>query len=284
MAAGKHRATTAQRQKIGSMVALGALPLVVALVGAGTANAEVAAPDAVTQPEQRPAADPLAALFSGQPAAIALPGLPEEVVAPLRDLAAQVAPAAAPAPAGAEIDAPAYRPIPDQSYLAPAGQPHAPVPVEAVAPIAPPEGKIRVGDLIVDAPAFLAPDQVFMVNDGAAQAEAQLATFYDSIGMERSRSDKMAAQTLSGAAVGATVATNLSMPITSSSVLIGAGAGLIAGVPFLPIGLLIGPIIGGAIGGAVIAVPAAALGGAIGGAIGAGVGYGTPGYGAPAAP
>ncbi|MFC3962858.1 hypothetical protein [Nocardia jiangsuensis] len=256
------------------MVALGALPLVVALVGAGTANADPGSPDPVTQPEQRTAADPLAALFAGQPAEIALP----ELAAPLLDL---TGPAPVAVPAGAPVDAPLYRAMPDQGYLAPAGAPHGPIPVEAVAPIAPPEGKIRIGDIIVDTPGFLAPDQVFAVNDGAAQAEAQLATFYDSIGMERSRSDKMAAQTLSSAAIGATVATNLSMPITSASVIVGAGAGLLAGVPFLPIGLLIGPILGGAIGGAVIAVPAAALGGAIGAAVGAGIGYGTPGFGAP---
>lgn len=272
---GRHRAPNAQRQKIGSMVALGALPLVVALVGAGTANADPGSPDPVTQPEQRTAADPLAALFAGQPAEIALP----ELSAPLRELTGGAAPVAV--PFAVPVDAPLYRALPDQGYLAPAGALHAPIPVEAVAPIAPPEGKIRIGDIIIDTPGFLAPDQVFAVNDGAAQAEAQLATFYDSIGMERSRSDKMAAQTLSSAAIGATVATNLSMPITSASVIVGAGAGLLAGVPFLPIGLLIGPILGGAIGGAVIAVPAAALGGAIGAAVGAGIGYGTPGFGAP---
>lgn len=52
MATGKHRAPSMQRQKVGSVVAAGAVPLVMALIGTGTANADPAQA-AVTQPEHQ---------------------------------------------------------------------------------------------------------------------------------------------------------------------------------------------------------------------------------------
>ncbi|MFI5719429.1 hypothetical protein [Nocardia sp. NPDC051750] len=299
---GKHRATGPSRRAAGSVVAAGAIPLIATLIGAGTANAE-----ALPEP---PASSP----FPAVPAHLIhpAPATPD----PIRDLTAAVhdattvavrsatdtfgmatapfnrpAPAvpapllagsAVPAPAGiadpvpAPAPTPATRPVPQYSYLAPQGDLHAPVPVAPVAPIEAPPGKLRVGNIIMDA-----PFDVREINTGAAQAEAQVATFLDSVGVERSRSDRIAAQTVGSAAIGASVGNTLMSPIAATSAMVGAVAGLISGVPFLPIGLVIGPVLGAAIGYAVIAAPAMAVGAAVGGAIGAADGFAAAPYGAP---
>lgn len=287
---GKHRATGPARRAAGSVVAAGALPLIATLISAGTANAE-ALP-----------APPASPLIPGLPAN---PLQPAAAPDPVRDLttavhdATRVAvrsatdtfgmaaapllpapPAAAHTPVADPLPAPlpATRPMPQHAYLAPQGELHAPVPVAPVAPIEAPPGKLRIGNIVMDAPPF----DVGEINTGAAQAEAQVATFFDSVGVERSRSDRMAAQTVGSAAIGASVANTLASPIATTSAMVGAVAGLISGVPFLPIGLVVGPILGAAIGYAVIAAPAMAVGAAVGGAIGAAEGYTAAPYGAPA--
>ncbi|WP_280417984.1 hypothetical protein [Nocardia carnea] len=285
---GKHRATGPARRAAGSVVAAGAVPLIATLIGAGTANAE-----ALPAP---PASPPIPALPANplQPASAA----PD----PIRDLTVAVQDAtrvavrsatdtfgmaaapllpAPPAPAPAAVaepaPTPATRALPQHAYLAPQGELHAPMPVAPVAPIEAPPGKLRIGNVVMDAPPFDVRD----INTAAAQAEAQVATFYDSVGVERSRSDRMAAQTVGSAAIGASVANTLASPISTTSAMVGAVAGLISGVPFLPIGLVVGPVLGAAIGYAVIAAPAMAVGAAVGGAIGAAEGYTAAPYGAP---
>lgn len=284
---GKHRATGPSRRAAGSVVAAGAIPLIATLIGAGTANAEA---------------------LPAPPASSPIPALPADLVLtapattdPIRDLtasaheAAQVAvrsaadtfavaaaPFLAPAPAPAAVadpvpapaPTPATRPIPEYAYLAPQGELHAPLPVAPVAPIEAPPGKLRIGNIIMDA-----PFDVREINTGAAQTEAQLATFLDSVGVERSRSDRIAAQTMGSAAIGASVGNTLASPIAATSAMVGAVAGFISGIPFLPIGLVIGPVLGAAIGYAVIAGPAMAAGAAVGGAIGAADGFAAAPYG-----
>ncbi|NKY32211.1 DUF456 domain-containing protein [Nocardia speluncae] len=284
---GKHRATGPARRAAGSVVAAGAVPLIATLIGAGTANAE-----ALPAP---PASPPIPALPANplQPAS-ATPDPVRDLTTVVHD-ATQVAvrsatdtfgmvaapllpapPAPAPAAVAEPVPTPATRQLPTHAYLAPQGELHAPMPVAPVAPIEAPPGKLRIGNVVMDAPPF----DVREINTGAAQAEAQVATFYDSVGVERSRSDRMAAQTVGSAAIGASVANTLASPIATTSAMVGAVAGLISGVPFLPIGLVVGPVLGAAIGYAVIAAPAMAVGAAVGGAVGAAEGYTAAPFGA----
>ncbi|GGL01435.1 hypothetical protein [Nocardia jinanensis] len=288
---GKHRATGPSRRAAGSVVAAGAIPLIATLIGAGTANAEVLPappassliPAALRAPAPIATVDPLGAATSSvqEAARIAVQSATDSITAataPFTHAAPAVPAVPRPAAIADPAPAPATRPLPNHAYLAPQGELHAPVPVAPVAPIEAPPGKLRIGNVEMDAP--FDPREI---NTGAAQTEAQLATFLDSVGIERSRSDRIAAQTLGSAAIGASVANTLASPLAGTSAMVGAVAGFISGIPFLPIGLLIGPILGAAIGYAVIAGPAAAAGAAIGGAIGAADGFAAAPYGTPPA-
>ncbi|MCX4092682.1 hypothetical protein [Nocardia sp. alder85J] len=243
MAAGKHRAPNPHRNRVGTVVAAGAVPLVLAVVGAGTANAAAGTLPIAQQEDapQWPAADsPNEQPYEGM-------HIPHNELSSLQTA----------------------RALPNHHYLAPIGTLHTPVSVAPVPPIAPPPGKFRFGDVQVDAPEWINRDQAIMVNDTSAQAEAGIATFLDSIGMERSRSDRIAGQTVGTAAMGAVVGASAATPLTLSAAAMGGLCGLIAGVPFLPIGLVAGPLLGAAVGAAVITIPAAALGAGVGAAVGA---------------
>ncbi|MFE2999537.1 hypothetical protein ACFXG4_31595 [Nocardia sp. NPDC059246] len=56
MAAGKHRALNPHRNKVGNVVAAGAVPLILAIVGPGTANAAPAEVAPMTQQDDAPRA------------------------------------------------------------------------------------------------------------------------------------------------------------------------------------------------------------------------------------
>ncbi|MFQ6392774.1 hypothetical protein ACLMAJ_04935 [Nocardia sp. KC 131] len=251
MATGKHRAPNPQRQKVGSMVAAGAVPLVLALVGTGTANAEPAQSNTVTLPEQKaqwPAADaPNATPYEGLE-------IPDDIRSSLQW----------------------SRSAPEKRYLAPVGVLHPPVAVAPVPPIAPPAGQLRFGDVTVPAPDWIDQELAIRINDASATTEADLATFLDSVGMERSRSDRIAGQTIGTAAMGAVAGAAASTPIALTSAAVGGVAGLVAGLPLLPIGLVAGPMLGATVGAAVIAVPAAVVGAAAGAAVGAVSAYNAP--------
>ncbi|MFD0363226.1 hypothetical protein ACFQZZ_17405 [Nocardia sp. GCM10030253] len=226
------------------MVAAGAVPIVLALVGTGTANAEPAQSNTVTHPEQKaqwPAAD--------SPNAVPYEGLniPDNTRSSLQW----------------------SRPAPDKRYLAPVGVLHPPVPVAPVPPIAPPPGQFRFGDVTVPTPDWIDQEQAIQINDNAAMAEANLATFLDSVGMERSRSDRIAGQTIGTAAMGALAGAGASAPIALTSAVMGGVVGLVVGLPILPVGIVAGPMLGAGVGAAVITIPAAALGAAAGAAVGA---------------
>src|SRR5690606_6646078 len=101
---------------------------------------------------------------------------------------------------------PQTRPIPDRSEPAPPIQPqqlHAPQSVEPVAPIAPPPRTLRIGDFTSPVPDEVPNDVLDGVNGTAARAEAAIATGGRSIGINPSRSDKIAAATAAGAVGGA---------------------------------------------------------------------------------
>ncbi|NEW45261.1 hypothetical protein GV794_06770 [Nocardia cyriacigeorgica] len=256
------------------MVVAGAVPLVIALVGTGTATATAQPAQPAAMTGHSPAAAHLAAIAAD----IAEPGA---ATAPEALAAAPGAAQQSAAAPGAHTTLAWSRPVPDKAYLAPLGGLHAPTQVAPVAPIAPPPGQLRFGDVTIESPAWLDSQQAAQVNDGAANAEAGLATFLDSVGMERSRSDRVASQTIGSAAVGAVAGASASTPLAATSAVVGAVAGLIAGVPFLPAGLVAGPILGAAIGAAVITVPAAAIGAAAGAAIGAADALAAPPHGQP---
>ncbi|MEV6772246.1 hypothetical protein AB0N05_26810 [Nocardia sp. NPDC051030] len=246
MAAGKHRALNPHRNKVGNVVAAGAVPLVLAIVGSGAANAAPTQPNAVAAHDDAPKAQ--------------WPAADSPNVNPYEGLHI---------PSDTHSSIQWSRSIPDKSYLAPVGVLHAPVSVPAVPPIAPPPGKFRFGDVQVDAPNWIDSEQAIQINDSAATFEANLATFLDSIGMERSRSDRIAGQTVGTAAMGALAGASSAMPFAVTGAAVGAAAGLVVGLPLFPVGLVAGPVLGAAAGAAMITVPAAMAGAVVGGVIGA---------------
>ncbi|MEU4320402.1 hypothetical protein [Nocardia fluminea] len=251
MATGKHRAPNLQRQKVGSVVAAGAVPLVMALIGTGTANADPAQA-AVTQPEHQAgpefdAVAPNATPYLGQPM-----------------------------PANTRSSLQWSRTGPETDYLSPVGPLHAPTAVAPVPPILPPPGQFRFGDQQVPVPDFVPVDTSIQINDAAAGTEANLATFLDSVGLERSRSDRIAAETLGSAARGAAVGSTVAIPFAMMASTGGALAGLVAGIPFVPIGLVAGPILGGMAAYMAVSIPVTVVGAGIGAAVGAASGFLAP--------
>ncbi len=172
MGTGKHRAPESNRPRVGSIVAAGTVPLILALVGTGTANAEPDRSVPVIRFDFGALSD-AAAQWPGAEAPNVRPyegvRIPDDTLSSLQWA----------------------RPLPAHEYLAPLVGLHAPGPVAPVPPIAPPAGKLRFGDVQVDAPEWLYREQAIQINDSAAMAEADMATFLDSIGMERTRSDRV---------------------------------------------------------------------------------------------
>ncbi|MFC6012079.1 hypothetical protein [Nocardia lasii] len=232
---------------MGSVVAAGAVPLIMALVGTGTANADPTQA-AVTQSDQ------------------AAPGV-DTVVAD------------AVVPANTRSSLQNARSGPEQDYLSPVGTLHAPTAVTPVAPILPPPGQFRFGDQLVPVPDFVPVDASIQINDASARTEADLATFLDSVGLERSRSDRIAAETIGSAVRGAAIGNTLASPIAMLGAPLGAVAGLVAGIPLLPVGLVAGPILGAAVAYMAVSLPFTAVGAGIGAAVGAASGFLAPAHG-----
>ncbi|MEU0542907.1 hypothetical protein ABZ319_23850, partial [Nocardia sp. NPDC005978] len=268
---------SSRRRRIGSLAIAGALPLVAALGSAGTAAAEPI-PTEETQPAAtEPQTDLLDTPFGQFAVPAELRGLlaapPAAETAPV---ALEVEPAAEPEPvvgaaepAVAAIAPVVYvgrdsatgvRQIPNAPLAA--VNPDAlrmpdPAAVRAVAPIAAPEGKLRFGDTQVDIPAWLTPEQAAQINGISARAEADLAANLDSAGFEASRSDRIAAQTIGNAAVGAVVGVGVAAPVEIAAAAMGGLVGALAGTPFAPFGWFFGPTIGASAAVALVAVPAA---------------------------
>lgn len=258
--AGRHRALTPSRRRVGLAVAAGAAPVVLTLAGTGTAAAQFEQATAVggeTVARQAVAEEALPPAIGPVPPdrpAVEAPNIrpyygfriPDDTLSSLQWA----------------------RPIPEPEYLAPVDGLHPPVPVAPVPPIAPAPRTLRFGDVQVAPPEWLPREQAIQLNDAAAVQEAGLATFLDSVGMERTRSDRVASQTIGTAALGAAAGAVLASPFA----LIGAGAGgalgLMIGAPFAPIGLAAVPI-GAAYGAALMVAPLAVIGAGIGATVGA---------------
>lgn len=177
-----------------------------------------------------------------------------------------------------------YRPIPDASVPAPPidwQSLHAPVPVEPVAPIAPPPRTLRLGDFTSPVPDDLPGPVLDTVNGLAAHAEAAIATGGQSIGLAPGRADKVAAGIVAGAALGVVGA---SIPAAvagaAAGAAVGAAIGFGVGVAGTPAGTALGAAVAGLPTGGAAAVPGAVAGAlavagtstAVGAAIGAAVG------------
>ncbi|MEV6277352.1 hypothetical protein [Nocardia sp. NPDC051832] len=185
------------------------------------------------------------------------------------------------------------RPAPDTSAAPPIDEGlHWPVPVEPVAPIAPPPNMLRIGDFTSTVPAEVPRELLDGVNTAAAEAEAFVATQGRSVGINPSRSDKIAAATAAGALGGAALA-GIPMAVVGGvgGGVIGAGIGagigfavgvggtaaataIISGAAALPTAGAgaIPTIVGGFVAGWPIAAASTGAGALIGGAIGAAAG------------
>ncbi|MFB7876777.1 hypothetical protein ACFC06_16100 [Nocardia sp. NPDC056064] len=124
---------------------------------------------------------------------------------------------------------PEPRPVPE--YTAPAPpivieDLHLPEAVEPVAPIAPPPRTLRIGDFTRPVPDEVPEDLLGGVNTTAADIEAAIATQGRSVGINPSRSDKIAAATVGGALLGATV---VGVPAAVAGGVVGGAAGAAVG-------------------------------------------------------
>ncbi|WP_067853750.1 hypothetical protein [Nocardia shimofusensis] len=231
-------------------MAAGAAPVVLTLAGTGTAAAGFEQATAVAEDAQSPGAGPGSPEWPAAEAPNVRPyhgiRIPEDTLSSLQWA----------------------RPAPAPEYLSPVEELHTPVPVAPVPPIAPPPETLRFGDVQVEPPEWLPREHAIQLNDAAAVQEAGLATFLDSVGMERTRSDRVAGQTIGAAALGAAAGAAVASPFA----LIGAGAGgamgLFIGMPFAPIGLAAVPV-GAAYGAALMVAPLAVIGAGVGATVGA---------------
>jgi hypothetical protein len=238
-----------RRRQLGSIIVAGTIPVALCL-GAGHAAADLPAgtPPVVTAEnpgDAVPAEVDTSADSATNPEAAPIPPMSEAA----RDTVDPAATADAAAPAdeqavAADAQAPrvyvgrnsstGFRTEPGDVGLAPVdtNRLHMPNPdaVPDVAPIQAPAGKLRCGDAKVDIPGWLPAAQAGQVNEAAARTEARLARTLDSAGFAPSRSDRIAAQTLGGAATGVVV-------------------GGIAGIPPVLPGAVIGGVIGAVVGG-----------------------------------
>ncbi|WP_228803819.1 hypothetical protein [Nocardia higoensis] len=247
---GRHRAVGPSRRRVGLAVAAGAAPVVLTLTGTGPATADVEYPAAVTEEAPSTGTGPGSPKWPAAEAPNVRPyhgiRIPDDTLSSLQWA----------------------RPVPEPEYLSPVEELHAPVPVAPVPPIAPPPEMLRFGDVRVEPPEWLPREHAIQLNDAAAVQEAELATFLDSVGMERTRSDRVASQTIGAAALGAAAGAAVASPFA----LIGAGAGgamgMVIGLPFAPIGLAAVPV-GAAYGAALMAAPLAVIGAGVGATVGA---------------
>lgn len=176
---------------------------------------------------------------------------------------------------------PDFRPVPEAEYTEPAPAVnlmslHAPEQVTPVKPIAPPPRTLRLGNFSSPVPDFVPENLLDQVNVTAATGEANISTDLNSVGINPSRSDKIAAGALAGAGAGALIA---GVPAAAVGGVVGGVIGGVVGttlaagtVVAVPVGTVAGAAIGAAAGAAVAGIPVAVVGGAVGGLVGAAIG------------
>ncbi|WP_239476525.1 hypothetical protein [Nocardia arizonensis] len=284
--AGRHRRV----QNSGARnAAIGAVPIALAVVCAGTASADPAAVPAnpgLSQTEQpvQPASVPPEKDKPRQPGVTTEPERPSDpmVVQSENDPGLQRAEPARPqplqVPQGA-ADVPPDLPVLD--LAPPVEQPH----------------ELRVAGFAAPVPQEVPADLLADVNDGIAQVETQFAaaTQFDQRRMNNVATGALigaAATGIPGAVVGgvgggligagvgfgvgvvgtaaggAIAAAAAAVPTGGAGAVPALGAALLAGVPVAGASTVIGAGIGAAVGAAAVGLPAAAVGGVVGGAVG----------------
>ncbi|MEV0299041.1 hypothetical protein [Nocardia sp. NPDC050710] len=145
-------------------------------------------------------------------------------------------------------------------------------------PGAPPQtNQIRIGNVELDRPSIVAPEQAAQINAGAAEVEDALSDVLDSSGVEQARSDEVAARMVGDAAIGAVVGGVAVSPVAAAvGAVVGGVGGFVLGIPFLPTGLVVGPVVGATMVGVFVAVPAIIAGAVIGAGVGAVEGWNAP--------
>ncbi|MBM4568988.1 insoluble domain protein [Rhodococcus hoagii] len=165
---------------------------------------------------------------------------------------------------------------------------HAPVYVEPVAPIEAPVNEQgakmwRVGNRIAEQPNWMTDEVLERTNNTAAGWEAEVSTFWRSVGVDDTRADRVAASMTTGAVAGAAI---VGIPAAiAGGAFVGplgvpfGGAVSQAIFPFAPVigtipGATVGYVAGQTVGAVAAGVPAALVGGVAGAAIGAFAGGG----------
>ncbi|RVW08034.1 hypothetical protein EGT67_19110 [Prescottella agglutinans] len=168
---------------------------------------------------------------------------------------------------------------PDDYYVAPVQVQdlHLPTYVEPTAPIIAPRETLRLGTYHVSQPNWMTDGDLARTNNTSAVIEAEVSTFWRSLGIETTRANRLAAAQLG---MGAANAAGWGVVGALAGGTIGGviGAGMIGGVELpLPGGPaffvtngVAGTAIGAAVGAAVFAAPAAVTGVVAGTMVGAG--------------
>ncbi|WP_137723226.1 hypothetical protein [Prescottella subtropica] len=163
---------------------------------------------------------------------------------------------------------------PEDYYVAPlqVQELHLPTYVEPTAPIIAPRETLRLGTFHTPQPNWVTDGDLARTNNTSAVAEAEVSTFWRSLGVETTRANRLAAAQVGMGAVGAGVA--------------GAGGALIGGAIggaanalnppmwFEGIGWVPGNAIAVAAGAAIGGIPAAVVGGVVGAGLGTAIGAG----------
>lgn len=168
---------------------------------------------------------------------------------------------------------------PDDYYVAPlrVEELHLPTYVEPTAPIIAPRETLRLGTYHVAQPNWITDGDLARTNNTSAVIEAEVSTFWRSLGVETTRANRLAAAQLGmgaagaigagagGALAGGAIGGAIGASIWGGQDLIIPG-GQVIFVTNSTIGTAIGAVVGGAIG----AVPGAVMGAVAGTTIGAG--------------
>ncbi|MCA1008439.1 hypothetical protein LCL87_22250 [Rhodococcus hoagii] len=161
---------------------------------------------------------------------------------------------------------------PDDYYVEPLRfeELHLPTYVEPTAPIIAPRETLRLGTYHVAQPNWITDGDLARTNNTSAVIEAEVSTFWRSLGVETTRANRLAAAQLGMGAAGA-IGTAVTWGVPAA--LVGGGIGgyvtavnppaWVTGIGWVP-----GGVFGTAVGAAIGGVPAALAGAVVGGATG----------------
>ncbi|MGF7122699.1 hypothetical protein [Rhodococcus sp. BE178] len=168
---------------------------------------------------------------------------------------------------------------PDNYYVAPVQfeELHLPTYVEPTAPIIAPRETLRLGTFHTPQPNWITDGDLARTNNTSAVIEAEVSTFWRSLGVETTRANRLAAAQLGMGAAGA-IGTGVAGALVGGTIGGGIGAGMWGGTDLLiPGGQVVfvtngvaGTAIGAAVGGVLGAVPGAVTGVIAGTTIGTG--------------